>query len=101
MARSKVVVPSLLLLLFMVLSGSWTCRPAAAAARPLLANDGRRWVEHQAPASAGSVIVLPSVWRQWHKLPPLQMKPAGLSCQGSTWDHYKKNAYQYRLGSRD
>ncbi|CAL5037830.1 unnamed protein product [Urochloa decumbens] len=81
MARSKVVVP--LLLLFVVLSGSWTCRPAAAA-RPLqLADDGRRWVEQAPAASAGSAIVLPSVWRLWHKLPPLQMKPAGASC--GTW----------------
>ncbi|RCV21081.1 hypothetical protein SEVIR_4G109101v4 [Setaria viridis] len=84
MTRSKVVVP--LLLLFVVLSSSWTCPPADAA-RPLLADDGRR-VEQQAPASAaGSVIVLPSsVWKVWHKLPPLQMKPAGASCKGSTWD---------------
>ncbi|PAN25090.1 hypothetical protein GQ55_4G287700 [Panicum hallii var. hallii] len=82
MTRSKVAVP--LLLLLVVLSGSWACRPAAAA-RPLLADDGR-WVEQAAPASAGSVIVLPSVWRLWHKLPPLQMKPAGASCKGSTWD---------------
>ncbi|CAN6164406.1 unnamed protein product [Urochloa humidicola] len=82
MTRSKVVVP--LLLLFVVLSGSWTCR-LAAAARPLLADDGRQ--EEQARASTGgSLIVLPSVWRLWHKLPPLQMKPAGPSCKGSTWD---------------
>jgi hypothetical protein len=85
MTRSKVVVP--LLLLFLV-STSWTCRPADAA-RPLLADDDGGRVERQAPASAaaGSVIALPSsVWKLWHKLPLLQMKPAGPSCKGSTWD---------------
>ncbi|KAJ1258836.1 hypothetical protein BS78_10G105700 [Paspalum vaginatum] len=79
---SKVVAP--LLLLFVILSSSWTCRPAAAA-RPLMADDdGARWVD-QAPANTGmDIIVLPSVWRRWwHKLPPLEMKPAGASCQ--TW----------------
>ncbi|RLN12606.1 hypothetical protein C2845_PM09G07570 [Panicum miliaceum] len=84
MTRSKVAVP-LLLLLVVLLSGSWACRPAAAA-RPLLADDGH-WVEQTAPASADSVIVLPSaVGTLWHKLPPLEMKPAGPSCKGSTWD---------------
>ncbi|OEL13595.1 hypothetical protein BAE44_0025385, partial [Dichanthelium oligosanthes] len=30
---------------------------------------------------------LPSaVGRLWHKLPPLEMKPAGPSCKGGTWD---------------
>ncbi|KAG2605180.1 hypothetical protein PVAP13_4NG098019 [Panicum virgatum] len=86
MARSSNVAVPLLLLLVVVLSSSWACHPAAAA-RPLLAGGGSRWVEQAAPASAGSVIVLPSaVWRLWHELPPLQMKPAGASCSGSTWD---------------
>jgi len=78
---SQVAVPLLLLLVV-------ACHPAAAA-RPLLADGGGRWVEQQAaPASAsGSVFALPSaVWGLWHKLPPLQMKPAGASCSGSTWD---------------
>ncbi|CAN6214379.1 unnamed protein product [Urochloa humidicola] len=82
MMRSKVVVP--LLLLFVVLSGSWTCR-LAAAARPLQADDDGRPVEQARASAGGSLIVLPSVWRLWHKLPPLQMKPAGPSCKGSTW----------------
>nr|CAB3467670.1 unnamed protein product [Digitaria exilis] len=71
-----------------LLSGSWTCRPAAAA-RPLLGDDEGRRIE-QAPASADSVIVLmPSaIWRLWDERPLLQMKQAGpgLSCKGSTWD---------------
>ncbi|KAF8641700.1 hypothetical protein HU200_067722 [Digitaria exilis] len=43
MARSKVAVPLLLL------SGSWTCRPAAAA-RPLLGDDEGRRIEQARPA---------------------------------------------------
>ena len=36
---------------------------------------------------AQRIHALPSaVWGLWHKLPPLQMKPAGASCSGSTWD---------------
>ncbi|TKW20758.1 hypothetical protein SEVIR_4G109800v4 [Setaria viridis] len=61
-----------LLLLLAVLSGSWTRLPSAAAAgRPLLAADG----------AVDTVIVLPSLRRPWHKLPSLEMKPAGHSCE--------------------
>ncbi|CAL5043507.1 unnamed protein product [Urochloa decumbens] len=71
-----------LLLLLAVLSSSWARIPTAAAAgRPLLAAD-RRWGGQQAHVDViDSVIVLPSLRRPWHKLPPLEMKPAGHSCE--------------------
>ncbi|PAN25092.1 hypothetical protein PAHAL_4G274800 [Panicum hallii] len=91
MAGSKAVP---LLLLLAVLSGSWTSRiPAAAAAgRPLRLAADRRWGDQQAPAGVvvgDSVIVLPSLRRPWHKLPPLAMKPAGHSCE--TWSPNNKD----------
>ncbi|OEL20050.1 hypothetical protein BAE44_0018934 [Dichanthelium oligosanthes] len=81
MTRSK-ALPLLLLLAIML--GSWARLPAVAAAgRPLLAGE-------QAHAEVvDSVIVLPSLRRPWHKLPALEMKPAGHSCE--TWSPNNKD----------
>ncbi|GJN29146.1 hypothetical protein PR202_gb17342 [Eleusine coracana subsp. coracana] len=77
MRRSKVAVP--LLMLFVTLLLSWASQPAVAV-RPL--EEGSRFHE-QAQTGVASVIVLPSIWRSWHKLLPLEMKQHA-SC--STWD---------------
>ncbi|CAN6178580.1 unnamed protein product [Urochloa humidicola] len=71
----------LLLHLAILSSGSLTRTPVAAAGRPLLAAD-ERWGDQQVHAGVfDSVIVLPSLRRPWHELPPLEMKPAGHSCE--------------------
>jgi hypothetical protein len=77
MTRSSKAL-TMLLLLAVVLSCSWTSKlpVAAASGRPLLATADGQAGEVDTP-----VIVLPSLRRPWHKMPPLEMKPAGHSCE--------------------
>ncbi|CAN6178582.1 unnamed protein product [Urochloa humidicola] len=79
--KGSIALP-LLLLLAILSSSSARIPTAAAGGRPLLAADGLRVEQaHVAVVVDSPVIVLPSLRRPWHKLPPLEMKPAGHSCE--------------------